>query len=91
MSGVSMCRVVGEGVGSGFGGYQLGVYVPLKALFLILKPFYGVAFLNHFMVSIFVLQAVFIVNVNNRSVVCYIRLTFEISVTLVFKRKAINH
>ena len=30
-----MCRVVGEGVGRVFGGYQPGVYVPLKALFLV--------------------------------------------------------
>ena len=37
MSGVSMCRVVwvgGRGRG-GLGGYQPGVYVPLKALFLV--------------------------------------------------------
>ena len=37
MSGVSMCRVVlvgGRGEG-GLGGYQPGVYVPLKALFLV--------------------------------------------------------
>ena len=37
MSGVNICRVVREGVGSGVGGYQPGVYVPLKALFLV-KP-----------------------------------------------------
>ena len=36
MSGVSLCRVVGEGVGRGFGGYQPGVCVPLKALFLVI-------------------------------------------------------
>ena len=35
MSGVNICWVVGEGVGSGVGGYQPGVYVPLKALFLV--------------------------------------------------------
>ena len=36
MSGVSICRVVGEGVGRlGLGGYQPGVYMPLKALFLV--------------------------------------------------------
>ena len=34
MSGVSMCRVVWVG-GGGLGGYQPGVYVPLKALFLV--------------------------------------------------------
>ena len=39
MSGVRMCRVVwvggrGDLVG-GLGGYQSGVYVPLKALFLV--------------------------------------------------------
>ena len=36
MSGVNICWVVREGVGSGVGGYQPGVYVPLKALFLVL-------------------------------------------------------
>ena len=35
MSGVNICWVVGEEVGSGVGGYQPGVYVPLKALFLV--------------------------------------------------------
>ena len=35
MSGVNICWVVREGVGSGVGGYQPGVYVPLKALFLV--------------------------------------------------------
>ena len=35
MSGVNICWVAGEGVGSGVGGYQPGVYVPLKALFLV--------------------------------------------------------
>ena len=36
MSGVSMCRVVWVGGrGGGLGGYQPGVYVPLKALFLV--------------------------------------------------------
>ena len=37
MSGVSMCQVVwvwGRGSG-GLSGYQPGVYVPLKALFLV--------------------------------------------------------
>ena len=34
MSGVSICRVVGVGR-LGLGGYQPGVYVPLKALFLV--------------------------------------------------------
>ena len=35
MSGVNICWVVREGVGSGVAGYQSGVYVPLKALFLV--------------------------------------------------------
>ena len=35
MSGVNICWVVREGVGSGVGGYQPGVNVPLKALFLV--------------------------------------------------------
>ena len=35
MSGVNICWVVREGVGSGVVGYQPGVYVPLKALFLV--------------------------------------------------------
>ena len=34
MSGMSMCQVVG--VGRGVGGYQPGVYMPLKALFVVL-------------------------------------------------------
>ena len=36
MSAVNICWVVREGVGSGVGGYQPGVYVPLKVLFLVL-------------------------------------------------------
>ena len=35
MSGMNICWVVREGVGSGVGGYQPGVYMPLKALFLV--------------------------------------------------------
>ena len=36
MSGVSMCRVVWVGGREeGLGGYQLGLYMPLKALFLV--------------------------------------------------------
>ena len=31
---------LGRGLGRGFGGYQPGVYVPLKALFLVLKRSY---------------------------------------------------
>ena len=40
MSGVNICWVVREGVGSGVGGYQPGVYVPLKALFLVFFIFH---------------------------------------------------
>ena len=39
MSVVSMCRVVwvrGRERGEGLAGYQPGVYVPLKALFIVL-------------------------------------------------------
>ena len=38
MSGVSISGYEGGGlgVGGGWGGYQPGVYVPLKALFLVL-------------------------------------------------------
>ena len=39
MSGVNICWVVREGVGNGVGGYQPGVYVPLKALFLVHRCF----------------------------------------------------
>ena len=39
MSGVNICWVVREGVGSEVGGYQPGVYVPLKALFLVVDHF----------------------------------------------------
>ena len=39
MSGVNICWVVREGVGNGVGGYQPGVYVPLKALFLVITGF----------------------------------------------------
>ena len=42
MSGVSMCGVVWVGEG-GLDGYQPGVYVPLKALFLV---FYDQALQN---------------------------------------------
>ena len=43
MSGVSMCRVIwveGSGRGLGLGGYQPGVCVTLKALFLVFFFFF---------------------------------------------------
>ena len=40
MSGVSKSRVVWVWGREGLGGYQPGVYVPLKALFLVLACFY---------------------------------------------------
>ena len=46
MSGVNICWVVREGVGSGVGGYQPGVYVPLKALFLVLNIFVKIFLIN---------------------------------------------
>ena len=46
MSGVNICWVVREGLGSGVGGYQPGVYVPLKALFLVFIVFERIWSLN---------------------------------------------
>ena len=36
MSRVSMCRVIGESIGRWLDGYRPRVYVPLKALFLVI-------------------------------------------------------